>query len=122
MSDKVVLVTPPDDVQLDGVRILIVGLSPEQQQVISDALGQMSLRSTVVLYIWNSKDFDWSIDKKHKSDLIFFNAECDDLLVGYLAAQPNSHYFGTLKIFGKVNPSTIYSTEQVSNIIESVLN
>lgn len=122
MSDKVLIVTSPDDVLVDGVRIVVAGLTGEQQQVISDALGQLELTSNVVVYIWNPADNDWSIDKKHKSDIIFFNAGWEDILVGYLAAQPNSHYFGTLKALGKVNTSVVYDTEQVSSIIQTALN
>lgn len=121
MNDKVILVTPPDDVQLDGVRILLAGLSPAQQQIVSIALGKVDITATIVSYIWDSADFDWSIDKKHKSDLIIFNAEYDDLVVGYLAAQRNSHYFGNLKLFNKVNSSAIYDVDHVVGILENTL-
>lgn len=122
MSDRVILVTSPDDVLVDGVRILLAGLTAEQQQIVSAALGQLDITSTIIVYTWNPVDNDWSIDKKHKSNIIFFNADWEDIIVGYLAAQSNSHYFGTLKALGSANTSVVYDTEQVSHIIQTALN
>jgi hypothetical protein len=121
MSNKVLLVTPPDDVLLDGIRILLVDLVPEQQQIISDALTQLDSIPNVILYVWNStNDINWLLDKKSKSDAIIFNADSEnDVIIGYMAAQSNSHYFGTLKILSMVNKSTIYDTDQVLIILEN---
>jgi hypothetical protein len=120
MSNKVLLVTAPDDVFEDGVRVLLVGLTPDQQQIVSNALGLLDIATTVVTYFWNPAHIEWSIDKKQKSNLIIFNADYDDLVVGYLAAQSNSYYFGNLRIFGKTNTSAVYSAEQVSEIISQL--
>ncbi len=123
MSDKVLLVTAPDDVLVDGVRILLVDLIPEQQQAISNALAQVATIPNVILYIWNSsEDTLWLLDKKSKSDAIIFNANSEnDVIIGYMAAQSNSHYFGTLKILSSVNNSTIYNIEQVLTILENII-
>jgi len=123
MSDKVLLVTTPDDVLVDGVRILLVDLIPEQQQAISNAIAQLETMPNVVLYIWNSsEDTLWLLDKKFKSDAIIFNANSEnDVIIGYMAAQSNSHYFGTLKILSSVNNSTIYNIEQVLTILENII-
>jgi predicted DNA binding protein len=123
MSNKVLLVTAPDDVLVDGVRILLVDLVLEQQQIISNALAQLATIPNVVLYIWNSSDdASWLLDKKSKSNAIIFNANSEnDVIIGYMAAQSNSHYFGTLKILSLVNNSTIYNIEQVSTILENVI-
>lgn len=122
MTDKVILVTSPDDVLVDGVRILLAGLTLDQQQIVSNALGQLEITSTIVVYTWNPVDNEWSIDKKHKSDIIFFNADWEDILVGYLAAQPNAHYFGTLKALGSANTSIVYDSEQVLILLEKILH
>jgi hypothetical protein len=123
MSNQVIVVTSPDDVQNDGVRLLLIDLTPDQTQLISDALTQMENIPTVVTYVWNSVDsVDWMIGKKHKSDIIFFNADSEnDIIVGYIAAQLNSYYFGTLKLLGKVNNSAIYTTDQLINILEKII-
>jgi len=119
MNEKIILVTPPDDILLDGVRILLVDLTAEQNQIVSDALKAVNNQSTVV-YVWNiNQNIDWVLDKKQKSNIILFNAESEDqTLVGYLAAQSNSYYFGTLRTLGKVNNSAIYSTEQIIELME----
>ena len=121
MTDKVLLVTAPDDVLVDGIRILLVDIIPEQQQIISDALTQLDNSPDIVVYVWNSdNDTSWLLDKKLKSDAIIFNADSEnDVIIGYMAAQSNSHYFGTLKILSMVNKSTIYDTDQVLIILEN---
>lgn len=121
MSDKVLIVTDPDDVLVDGLRILLVDLNLTQTQYISDVLTKLDSIPTTVLYMWNSNNnTEWLLDKKHKSDLIIFNADSEnDVIIGYMAAQTNSYYFGTLKSLSAVNKSAIYSTDQISEILEN---
>ena len=124
MTDKVIIVTPPDDILIDGVRVLLVDLNNSQTQLISDALNQLTEDVTIVTYLWNSTDsIDWLLDKKHKSQLIIFNADSDnDIIVGYMAAQKNSHYFGTLRSLTAANNCVIYNTDQIHNLLEKVIN
>lgn len=124
MSDKVLIVTPPDDIQRDGVRVLLVDLTPDQMKILSDATIQVSgleLPNTII-YMCQSDDTDWLLDKKFKSDLIIFNADSDnDLIIGYLAAQHNSYYFGILKNLNAINRSAIYNTDQAIELLEKLL-
>jgi hypothetical protein len=95
MSDKVIIVTPPDDIHVDGLRILLVDLTLDQTQLISEALAQIQEMPTIVTYVWQTgNDIEWVLDKKHKSYyLTIFNADSqNDIVVGYLAAQNNSYY------------------------------
>lgn len=123
MSDKIIVVTPPDDVAIDGLRILLVDLDPSQTQFMSDALKQLTTMPNIINYIWNNgQDIDWLLDKKIKSWLIFFNANSEnDVIIGYMAAQANSYYFGTLKTLGTVNDSAIYNIDQIINILEKYI-
>lgn len=123
MSNKIVIITPPDNVQYDGVRILLVGLTTEQSKIISDALTKLESTINIIVYLANySDDISWIMDKKHKSDLIIFNADGNnDVIIGYMSAQPNSYYLGTLKLLSEVNNSAIYSEEQVSQILEDTV-
>ena len=120
MSNKIIVVTPPDDIQVDGLRILLVDISSEQSAIMSDALTKLKSIPNIITYMWNSTDnYDWLIDKKQKSDLIIFNANSENnIIVGYLAAQKNSYYFGELKILNKVNDSAIYTIDQLFTILE----
>lgn len=123
MTDKVILVTPPDDVLLDGFRLLLIDLSPEQSSVVSTALTTIE-SFTVIAYVWKSgNDIDWLFDKKHKANLIIFNADSqNETLVGYFAAQRNSYYFGNLKSLQSVNKSAIYSIDQCCDILLSQID
>ena len=126
MTSKILVVTAPDDVLLDGIRILLLDLTPVQQQTVSTALLAFeNSKFNVVNYVWKLGDsFDWMIDKKLKSDLIIFNADTDgtgELIVGYVAAQPNAHYFGNLKDLHKVNNRAIYSVEDIVALLDNTI-
>lgn len=123
MTNSIILVTSPDDTDLDGKRILLVDLTPEQTQLVSNAISEVEGPDRIVVYLWRTGDnIDWLLDKKHKSKHIIFNADStNDLIVGYLTAQPNSSYLGTLKCLGGANNSAIYSLEQCKFILENLI-
>lgn len=123
MTDSVILVTDPDDIQVDGLRLLLVDLNVDQNQIVSDALAQSSGFGSIVSYIWRSGDSpDWLLDKKHKSELIIFNADSEnDIIIGYMAAQKYSYYFGTLKILSPANNRNIYNADDVTKILNLTL-
>jgi hypothetical protein len=125
MSDKILVVTPPDDTLLNGIRILHVELNEEQSQIASSALINSNTQHTIINYVWKMSDsVEWLIDKITKSNFILFNANSDanDLIIGYIAAQPNSYYFGTLRDLNLVNNSVIYNADQIINILENHTN
>jgi hypothetical protein len=123
MTERVLIVTDPDDTLEQAVRIAIVGLTPDQSLIISQALTELDIGSCIVSYKWDNGDtVNWLFDKLYKSDVIFFNAVySDQTLVGYLAAQYNSYYFGTLRTLKEVNKSEIYSVDQCLNILENAV-
>ena len=122
MNSKVILVTDPDDVAYDGVRLLLVNLTADQTQLLSTALSKINNLPMVVLYIWNNGSLDWLFDKKHKSQHIIFNAEHENqLITGYMSAQRNSSYFGILKNLAKVNTKAIYSIDDCIKLLETVI-
>lgn len=118
MTNKVILVTEPDDTLQDGLRILLVNLTNEQTQIISDALTSFTSLPTIILYVWNTSETSWLFDKKPKSNLIIFNAEsANEIIIGYMAAQKNSAYFGNLKDLSSINPQGIYNTDDCKNLL-----
>jgi hypothetical protein len=121
MSDKILIVTDPDDTLDQGIRISVIGLNPEQRLIVSKALLDLDSTACLITYIWDTNEgVNWIIDKIYKSDVIFFNAEIENqTLVGYLAAQSNAHYFGTLRTLKEVNTSVIYDVDRCLNILEN---
>jgi len=124
MLDKILIATAPDDVQVDGIRVLAVDLRQDQTQLVSTVLTQLDDIPNIVVYLWkDGDDTNWLFDKKHKADIIVFNAESDNqLVVGYMAAQPNSYYLGILKTLDAVNNSAIYTPDQVLALLEKEIN
>jgi hypothetical protein len=124
MTDKILVITAPDDAPLDGVRILAVNLAQEQGQIVSNALLEFdNFNVNVINYVWNTgDDVSWLLDKKAKSDVIIFNADVDDNTVtGYLSAQSKSCYFGTLKDLYLANDRAIYTIEDVLTLLEIIV-
>ena len=123
MTDRVLLVTAPDDSPIDAIRILLVDLTQDHTQLISDAINQFTSIPNIVAYIWRQGDpVDWLLDKKHKSHAVVFNADCEDhMITGYMAAQSNSHYFGILKTLRNVNNNAIYTVNDCVNLINNLI-
>jgi hypothetical protein len=122
MTNKVILVTEPDDVNYDALRILLVNLTTDQTQLLSEALSKIDHMPVTVLYIWTNGDTNWLFDKKHKSNQIIFNAEHQNqIITGYMAAQRDSAYFGTLKDLDKVNIKAIYNIDDCIKLLETVI-
>ena len=119
MSNQIILITEPDDTVQEGTRLLFVNLDPEQTQFVSACLNKLEKISTAIIYVWNTGDnTDWLLDKKLKSELILFNADSgNDLLNGYLAAQSNSYYIGTLRMLNSVNVNQILEPEQLIELL-----
>lgn len=123
MASKVLLVTAPDDVYLEGLRILVVGLDIDQTKVISDVLNQIEFQDEIIIYIWkDSDDIKWLADKKLKSKFIVFNTDMmNQSLVGFLAASNKSYYFGNLKELSILNSKAIYSVEDCKNLFSEMI-
>lgn len=122
MTDKILVVTDPDDIVVQGIRIVYVDLNHEQQAVISSALIQTLCAHTVINYIWKVGDsIEWLADKFIKSDLIIFNADSfNQVIVGWSAGYHKSYYFGTLKDLHTVNVRAIYNADDVLILLEKV--
>jgi hypothetical protein len=120
MTEKLLLVTAPDDTLENGVRIAVVGLSSEQGSLVSQSLGELETPPCVVTYVWNENDpIEWLIDKLYKSEIVLFNAEIENqTLAGYLASKSNAYYFGTLRSLTIVNTSAIHDLNQCKTILE----
>ncbi len=119
--NKITLVTAPDDILQDAMRILCVGLSVDQDQIVSTALTQQKNLPNTVIYVWREGEpLEWLFDKKPKSDLIIFNGcSYNGEVCGYMAAQANSYYFGPLKNLSLVNDRDIYDTETCFTILKN---
>lgn len=118
MANSILVVTPPDDILHDGYRLLCVGLDSNQSQLVSNVVKEVD-HDNVVIYTTEVLDINWILDKKLKSNLIIFNADIEDqTLVGYLAAQSNSFYFGNLKSISIANNRAIYTSDQLLTYME----
>lgn len=127
MTDKIIVVTPPDDILLQGIRILHVNLDEDQSSIVSTALMESDLPHNIINYVWKMGNrVDWLLDKTPKCDIIIFNATNKnrdsgiDVILGWIAAQPQSYYFGILKDLHQVNDRAIYTTEDLLNLMEKI--
>lgn len=123
MTNKIILITPPDDIFDDALRVLLVDLTQEQSQLVSDALNSIDISIDLVAYVWNpANTIEWLVDKKHKSHLIIFNADSENAeLNGYLSAHSNSYYLGTLRSIGITTKRAIKDQLQCSEILNQFI-
>ena len=125
MTDRILVVTAPDDTLQDGIRIAHVNLSQEHSQLISQALLQSNLPHTIINYVWNQGDSkSWLFDKIFKTNLVFFNADCDQetaLLTGWISSNPRSYYFGSLRDLNIVNDRVLYNSDDILNLLEKTV-
>jgi hypothetical protein len=123
MTDKITLVTDPDDIFEQGFRLLIVDLDQDQGLIVSNALTQLTSISKVIAYSWKTGDnIVWLLDKIYKSNIIVFNANSDPLISGYLAGKENSYYFGDLKHLNLVNKSVLFDVEQCIEVFDNYMD
>jgi hypothetical protein len=124
MTDKILVITSPDDTLLDGIRVLHVQLTEEQRQIASSAMLNTKIPHNIINYVWNMGDpISWLLDKQPKCDVILFNADVQsngaiELIIGYIAAQPQSYYFGTLRDLHLANDRAIYNTNDIMSLLE----
>jgi hypothetical protein len=118
MTNRVTLVTPPDDVSFDAVRILLADLTTEHTNLISSLVTKSNSITPIVFYIWKpSQSIEWLLDKKHKSKIIIMNAESEhQSIVAYLSAFTKTHYFGNLKDLNLANNNIIQTVEDLEKI------
>ena len=116
--NKVTIVTPPDDILLDGTRVLTYDLTSSQNDIVSQAI--RDIQKDIIVYIAKSTDdVQWTLDKKQKSSIIIINAESENqTMVGYLVAQPNSFYMGNLKSLKVVNTRELINIESIKQLME----
>lgn len=123
MIDKITIVTSPDDVYSTGFRILTVDLTTDQLNVVSTAIKNLDSECNIIVYVWKSgSEITWLLDKVYKSNVIIFNAESSDqTLIGFLAAQHKSSYFGDLRTIKEVNKSVIFDHKQCEDFFNHYL-
>ena len=123
MKNKITIITPPDDILQDGVRILCYGLEKEQTLLISSIIYNLEECKPTIIYVSNGQnDSEWVLDKKQKCSIIIFNAESQDqTMVGYLSAQTNSYYFGELRSLSSANNNKINEKQKLTKIMEDLI-
>lgn len=119
MQDNIILVSEPDDVLLQGFRILLFDLDPTQGDIFTKSITTIdTLPQTIVYSFTYGQPVAWLIDKLLKCQLIIFNAESHHShLVGYISANRNSYYFGELRDLSLVNKSVIYGIDDCREIL-----
>jgi hypothetical protein len=124
MTDKILIVTHPDDILLSGIRITHVHLTEHQSQMVSEGLMKSDLPHSIINYVWRMGDpVTWLMDKILKSDIIIFNADAEnngaiELILGWVAAHPRSYYFGNLRDLHMVNDRVIYNSDNILTLLE----
>lgn len=124
MTDRILIVTAPDDILQSGIRIAHINLTEAQRQIVSQALMHSTLPHTIINYVWKWGDsMPWLFDKIPKTDLIFFNADCASdtaMTTGWISADPRSYYFGELRDLNIINDRVLYTSSDITKLLEKI--
>jgi hypothetical protein len=124
VTNKILVITPPDDTVLQGLRLTHVNLTNEQTAVVSQAILKNKLSHNVINYVWHTGNpVSWLLQMKSKSNLIIFNADSgldSDMINGYIAADSRSYYFGTLRDLHVANDRVIINSDDILNLLETI--
>lgn len=124
MTDRILIVTAPDDILQSGIRIAHINLTEEQRQIVSQALMHSTLPHTIINYVWSWGDSkQWLFDKIPKADLVLFNADVDSsaaMITGWICADPRSYYFGDLRDLNIINDRVLYTSDDISKLLEKM--
>lgn len=124
MTNKILVITAPDDTVLQGLRLTHVNLTNEQTAVVSQAILQNQLPHNVINYVWHvGNPVPWLLQMKSKSDLIIFNADSgpdSDMINGYIAADPRSYYFGALRDLHVANDHALHTRDEIIHLLETI--
>jgi hypothetical protein len=121
VNDKIILVSDPDDVLVDGFRILLFDLDSVQGEIFTRAITSLDDVPQTVIYTFRyGQDSSWLMNKYHQADLIIFNADSlNELMVGFFSGKKNSYYFGNLKTLNEVNKSVIYGVDDCQELLST---
>ena len=119
MNSKIVLITAPDDVEYDALKIAAVDLAPEQSESLSQVVKNLDIDRDINLYVYNLwDDLKWIIDKSSKADIVFANAGSDNQqLLGFLASKRHTHLFGESALGKALNKEPVFSQQQLEHIL-----
>lgn len=123
MSDKILVITEPDDYFDDAIRLLFVDLDSNQTKMFTKPLLDIPTEKSIVCYYWAlDTSMTWLLDKLAKSHLIFFNNDSSHReLVGFLTANSKAYGLGNNRFLGKfINRNIVDSDEIKSLIIKTV--
>jgi len=116
------IITAPDDLLIDGTRILLYDLTPDQSNMVSNCIKNLNGDGKLLVYMSNhGDDVKWTIDKKQKSSIIIYNADSNNqTMVGYLSAHKNSYYVGELRDLSIINDSYL-DENKLKQIMEDII-
>jgi len=122
MTDKITIVTYPDDYLQNGHRILFVDLDNAQKEMLSRSLLYSHSDDNLICYSYqDSEDVSWVIDKSIKSQLIVVNADSQNqTLIGYLLSKSNCYYVGNLKGLNSIIDKVIHDSDQFIDILNKI--
>jgi hypothetical protein len=110
---QIKIITSPDDVYDNCVRLLCVDLNKEQTEFISNTLKK--IENDCAVYIWTTDDdAEWLFDKVFKSDVIILNCESEHQdIVGWIMGFKKTKYLGNPKKLKIINKNAIYSEQDI---------
>lgn len=97
MNGKLTFITSPDFYENGNISVFFIGLTEEEQEVISNWIGQKELQTNINLYVFDKdENTPWFLYALARSDYKYINLDnlnyLTQTLCGYVLSKSNVYY------------------------------
>lgn len=125
MTDKILLITPPDKVRNKAKSCLIIYPNENIRNEYQNILAESTSAQNVYLYNPDSEniDIEWLLDVAHLVDVIIFDIDNSPqevkMLASYLVSLPNTYWLTSEDTwcYNKLSRNRIYGLDTIQNLL-----
>lgn len=97
MENKLTLITPPDYYENGNPSIMLISMTPEQQDAVSEWLTKNDVKTDLNLYTYQGENImEWLLYALARSDYKYINLDSPDsitnIMATYILSRPNVFY------------------------------
>jgi hypothetical protein len=97
MENKLTLITPPDYYENGNPSIMLISMTPEQQDAVSEWLTKTDVKTDLNLYTYQGENvMEWLLYALARSDYKYINLDSPDsitnIMATYILSRPNVFY------------------------------
>jgi hypothetical protein len=128
MENKITLITPPDFYENGNKSILLMSMSDEEQEAVSQWLGKNNIKQDINIYTYQGEsNIEWLLYALGRSDYKYINLDSTDaitnIMASYIVSRPNVFYSSEnediVKLINYLNNNNV---DNIENFLERIFN